>query len=52
MWGWGSAQVLGLIALGVVGCIAFIWIEFRMRDEALIPMRLFAQPGVLASASG
>ncbi len=41
IWGWGSAAVLGLIALGIIGVIAFIMIEFRMKDEALIPMRLF-----------
>ena len=41
IWGWTSAGVLGLIALGIVGVIAFILIEFRMKDEALIPMRLF-----------
>ncbi len=41
IWGWGSAGVLGLIALGIIGVIAFIMIEFRMKDEALIPMRLF-----------
>ena len=40
-WGWSSAGVLGLIALGIVGVIAFIMIEIRMKDEALIPMRLF-----------
>ena len=40
-WGWGSAGVLSLIALGVIGLVAFIAIEFRMKDEALIPMRLF-----------
>ncbi|GGM04827.1 MDR family MFS transporter [Nakamurella endophytica] len=40
-WGWGSARVLGLIALGVVGLIAFVLVEIRMKDEALIPMRLF-----------
>lgn len=40
-WGWTSASVLGLIALGVVGVVAFILIEVRMKDEALIPMRLF-----------
>ncbi len=40
-WGWGSGSVLGLIAVGVVGVIAFVWIEFRMGAEALIPMRLF-----------
>jgi len=41
IWGWGSAGVLGLIALGIIGVIAFIMIEIRMKDEALIPMRLF-----------
>ncbi len=40
-WGWTSASVLGLIALGIVGVAAFIVIEMRMKDEALIPMRLF-----------
>ena len=41
IWGWTSAGVLGLIALGIIGVIAFIMIEIRMKDEALIPMRLF-----------
>ncbi len=41
IWGWASAQVLSLIALGIIGVVAFIWIEFSMKDEALIPMRLF-----------
>ena len=40
-WGWGSARVLLLIALGVVGLIGFVVVEIRMKDEALIPMRLF-----------
>ena len=40
-WGWGSARVLLLIALGVVGLVAFVAVEIRMKDEALIPMRLF-----------
>jgi EmrB/QacA subfamily drug resistance transporter len=40
-WGWLSASVLGLIALGIAGIAAFILIEVRMKDEALIPMRLF-----------
>ncbi len=40
-WGWTSPAVLGLILLGIVGVIAFILIEKRMKDEALIPMRLF-----------
>jgi hypothetical protein len=27
--------------LGVVGIVSFIFVEIRMKDEALIPMRLF-----------
>ncbi|MTD14576.1 DHA2 family efflux MFS transporter permease subunit [Nakamurella sp. YIM 132087] len=40
-WGWGSARVLILIAVGVIGVAAFVRVEFMMKDEALIPMRLF-----------
>ncbi len=41
IWGWGSPAVLGLIALGIIGVVSFILIERAMKDEALIPMRLF-----------
>ncbi len=41
VWGWLSARILGLIAVGLVGIAAFILVEFKMKDEALIPMRLF-----------
>jgi EmrB/QacA subfamily drug resistance transporter len=40
-WGWGSARILGLIAVAIVGIVAFILIEVKMKDDALIPMRLF-----------
>lgn len=40
-WGWVSVRILGLIALALVGILVFILIEVRMKDEALIPMRLF-----------
>ena len=41
VWGWGSPRVIGLIVLGVIGVASFIFVEFKMKDEALIPMRLF-----------
>ena len=41
-WGWGSARILGLIALGLVGIAAFIMVERAMKDDALIPVRLFS----------
>jgi len=40
-WGWGSSRILGLLATAVVGIVAFILVEVRMKDDALIPMRLF-----------
>ena len=40
-WGWGSVSSISMMVLGVLGIAAFIAIEFRMKDEALIPMRLF-----------
>ncbi len=40
-WGWGSTRILSLIAIAIIGIAAFIFVEFRMKDEALIPMRLF-----------
>jgi EmrB/QacA subfamily drug resistance transporter len=41
-WGWLSVASIGSIVIGVLGIVAFILIERRMGDDALIPMRLFA----------
>jgi EmrB/QacA subfamily drug resistance transporter len=43
-WGWASPAAIGCYALGVIGIISFIFIEFRMGDDALIPMKLFRSP--------
>ena len=40
-WGWGSAASLFCYGLGIVGAVAFVFIERRMGDDALIPMKLF-----------
>ncbi len=40
-WGWASPAAILCYAVGVVGIIAFILIEFRMKDDALIPIKLF-----------
>ncbi len=40
-WGWGSARVLGLVALGLVGIAAFLAVERSYGDDALLPLRLF-----------
>ncbi|MFE2373302.1 MFS transporter [Streptomyces sp. NPDC059398] len=40
-WGWGSTNSLACYGIGVIGIIAWIFVERRMGDDALIPMRLF-----------
>jgi EmrB/QacA subfamily drug resistance transporter len=44
-WGWGSAKTLGLLALGVVLCAAWIWVEVHSR-EPLIDMAMMRIRGV------
>ncbi|MDX6315675.1 MAG: hypothetical protein QOF44_5139, partial [Streptomyces sp.] len=43
-WGWGSTRSLACYAIGAVGIIVWIFVERRMGDAALIPMRLFRIP--------
>lgn len=40
-WGWASATSFAMYAIGLLGLAAFVWVETRMGDEALLPMRLF-----------
>ena len=44
-WGWGSARTLGLLAVGLVGCLAWIAVEVRS-DEPLIDMAMMRIRGV------
>jgi EmrB/QacA subfamily drug resistance transporter len=40
-WGWGSIGSVSCYVIGVLGVALFIWIESKMGDEALIPLKLF-----------
>jgi EmrB/QacA subfamily drug resistance transporter len=40
-WGWASAGAFLCYLIGALGIAAFIGIERRMGDEALLPLRLF-----------
>ncbi|MGC5076712.1 MDR family MFS transporter [Agrococcus sp. DT81.2] len=40
-WGWGSLASIACYVVGVVGIALFIWVEHRMGDAALIPLKLF-----------
>ncbi|HWE62115.1 MAG TPA: MDR family MFS transporter [Chloroflexota bacterium] len=41
LWGWGSARALLCYAIGIIGLALFIVAEYRMGDDALIPLRFF-----------
>ena len=40
-WGWDSTGALVCYVLGAIGLAAFIWVESKMGDDALLPLRLF-----------
>jgi EmrB/QacA subfamily drug resistance transporter len=40
-WGWGSVGSISCYVVGVIGVVLFIWVESKMGDEALIPLKLF-----------
>lgn len=50
-WGWASAGSFTCYFLGAVGLALFAWIQHRMGDDALLPLRLFRSP-TFSVASG
>jgi EmrB/QacA subfamily drug resistance transporter len=44
-WGWGSARTLGLLAVGVLGCVSWVAVEVRSA-EPLIDMTMMRIRGV------
>jgi EmrB/QacA subfamily drug resistance transporter len=40
-WGWASGAAFACYLIGAFGLVAFVWVESRLGDEALIPLRLF-----------
>ncbi|NYG97766.1 EmrB/QacA subfamily drug resistance transporter [Schumannella luteola] len=40
-WGWGSIGSIACYVIGAVGLVAFVVIETRMKDDAILPMKLF-----------
>jgi EmrB/QacA subfamily drug resistance transporter len=43
-WGWGSTSAWVCYIIGAIGVIAFIVSEKLMKDDALIPLKLFKSP--------
>jgi EmrB/QacA subfamily drug resistance transporter len=44
-WGWGSARTLGMLSLGVVLLVVWVWFEMRV-DAPLVDMRMMRRRGV------
>ena len=40
-WGWASAGAIACYVIGGLGAIAFVLIEIAMKNDAIIPIRLF-----------
>ncbi|MFM6975035.1 MAG: MDR family MFS transporter [Agromyces sp.] len=40
-WGWDSANAIWCYIIGGIGVVAFVLTEWRMRDDAIIPLKLF-----------
>ena len=51
-WGWTSTGSLTCFAIGAVGLLAFVLVEARMGDSALIPLRIFRNRTIVISLTG
>jgi EmrB/QacA subfamily drug resistance transporter len=52
-WGWSSTASLLCYATGVAGLAWFVWVQHKMGDDALLPLRLFRSGTFsIASAQG
>ncbi|MBV9823112.1 MAG: MFS transporter, partial [Actinobacteria bacterium] len=43
-WGWGSGRSVTFYVLGALLLVAFVAIEHRVGDEAILPLKLFRSP--------
>ncbi len=43
-WGWWSTASIACYIVGICGVIAFVISQFKMKDDALIPVKLFRSP--------
>jgi EmrB/QacA subfamily drug resistance transporter len=40
-WGWASIGAFACYLIGAAGLALFVWVQHRMGDDALLPLRLF-----------
>src|SRR5262249_41107575 len=51
-WGWGSTRSVICFVIGGIGLVLFVFAEWRYKDEALIPLRLFRGRTFAVSSGG
>ena len=49
-WGWTSAASLTCFGVGLVAALAFLWQEWRMAEEAILPLMMFRNKTVGVSS--
>jgi EmrB/QacA subfamily drug resistance transporter len=49
-WGWTSGSAITCYAIGVLGAIGFFWQEWRMKEEAILPLAMFRNKTVGVSS--
>lgn len=51
-WGWGSTAAVICYAIAAFGLVFFLFVEYVMKDAALIPLRLFKNSTFSVSIAG
>ncbi|MFL6166746.1 MAG: MDR family MFS transporter, partial [Ornithinibacter sp.] len=52
-WGWVNSKSTACYVIGILGAIGFFWQEWRMKEEAILPLKMFTNKtvGVSSAAS-
>ncbi len=52
-WGWVDSRSTACYVIGILGAIGFFWQEWRMKEEAILPLKMFTNKtvGVSSAAS-
>ena len=51
-WGWDSTKSIACFVIGIIGILLFIAVEARMKDDALIPLRIFKSRAISVTIVG
>jgi EmrB/QacA subfamily drug resistance transporter len=49
-WGWVDSKSTACYVIGILGAIGFLWQEWRMKEEAILPLNMFRNKTVGVSS--